>query len=254
MINKRIINILIGLIIPATILVIWIVATLTKSVSEIILPNPIEVLKEFPLFIKSGYLLDDIGWTLLRTILGFLVGSFFGIIIGIAMGTSKLFESSLGLSVDTLRSIPATTLFPLIMLFFGLGLNSMIVLVAFPCCWLVTINTMYGVKNSSHIRKDIGKAFRLNIYKQFWAITLPDAAPTIAASLRLSIAICLHMAIIGEMFIGSERGIGRILYDAHLLLKVPEMYAVIIMSGIIGYLLNQLFLIFEYKVVFWGGK
>jgi NitT/TauT family transport system permease protein len=62
------------------------------------------------------------------------------------------------------------------------------------------------------------------------------------------------MAIIGEMFVGSESGIGRRLYDANLLLRIPEMYAIIILSGFIGYLLNQLFVIIEHKVFFWGGK
>jgi len=254
MISKRIINILIGLIIPIVILITWVIVSITGSVNEIIIPKPTEVLSVFGKFFKSGYLLEDLGWTLLRTLLGFFVGSSLGIIIGIAMGTSRFFESSLSLTVDALRSIPATTLFPLFMLFFGLGLNSMIALVAFPCCWLVTINTMYGVKNSSHIRKDIAVVFRLDVLQRFWRVTLPDAAPSIAASLRLSIAMCLHMAIIGEMFIGSEFGIGRKLYDAHLLLKVPEMFAIIIISGLIGYLLNQVFLLFEHKIVFWGGK
>lgn len=254
MTSKKILNILIGLIIPTVILITWVIISITSSVNEIIIPKPTEVLTVFVEFLQSGYLLNDLGWTLLRTLLGFFVGSSFGILIGIAMGTSRFFESTFSFSVDALRSIPATTLFPLFMLFFGLGLNSMIILVAFPCCWLVTINTMYGVKNSNHIRKDMAVVFRLNVVQQFWRVTLPDAAPSIVASLRLSIAMCLHMAIIGEMFIGSEFGIGRKLYDAHLLLKVHEMYAIIIISGLVGYLLNQIFLIFENKIVFWGGK
>jgi NitT/TauT family transport system permease protein len=251
---KRYKNILISLYIPFTILLIWLMVSSLKSTNVIIIPKPSDVFYTFYRFFSTKYLLNDIVWTLTRTILGFIIGSIIGIVLGIFMGTSKYFEKSLSFMVDAFRSIPATTLFPLFMLFFGLGLNSMIVLVSFPCCWLVTINTMYGVKNSSRIRKDIAIAYKLTSYQSFWHVTLPDASPSIAASLRLSIALCLHMAIIGEMFVGSESGIGRRLYDANLLLRIPEMYAIIILSGFIGYLLNQLFVIIEHKVFFWGGK
>lgn len=113
---------------------------------------------------------------------------------------------------------------------------------------------MYGVHNSSGIRREMADVFCLSRVRRFLHITLPDAAPSIVASLRLSIAICLHMAIIGEIFMGTETGLGRRIYDAHTLLRVPEVYATIITAGMLGYLLNSSLVVAEHRFFFWGGK
>lgn len=243
-----------GALIPVVILTIWTLASLYSSVNSLILPSPLSVLKSLISLFYTGDIINDIGWSLLRTVLGFALGVSLGVMLGVAMGTWRYVHNSTIFFVDALRSVPATSLFPLFMLFLGLGLKSMVALIAFPCCWLVTINTMYGVRNSSQVRRDTGIAFKLGPLKRFFFITLPDAAPSIAASLRLSLAMCLHMAIIGEMFMGSQIGIGRRIYDAHLLLRVPEMYSLVLIAGILGYLINHILVRLEKKVVFWGGK
>jgi NitT/TauT family transport system permease protein len=208
------------------------------------------VVKELGRIIMDGQLLGDLGWTLLRTALGFAIGVAAGVVIGAAMGSWRSAHSLLEFPVDALRSLPATTLFPLFMLFLGWGLKSMVCLIAFPCCWLVTINTMYGVRNSSTVRKEMAQLFRLGPAKMFLFVTLPDALPSIAASVRLSVAICLHMAIIGEIFMASTSGMGYRISDAHMLLRVAEMYAYILVVGVLGYVLNHVFVRIE-KRFFW---
>lgn len=247
-------KILCGALIPVIVLIIWSLVSYYGLVNTLILPSPLAVLKGLVSLFHTGGICNDIAWSLLRTLLGFALGVSLGIVLGAAMGTWRHVHNSAIFFVDALRSVPATSLFPLFMLFLGLGLKSMVALIAFPCCWLVTINTMYGVRNSSQIRRETGIAFKLGSLKRFFFITLPDAAPSIVASMRLSLAMCLHMAIIGEMFMGSQIGIGRRIYDAHMLLRVPEMYSLIFIAGILGYLINHVFVLVEKKIVFWGGK
>lgn len=242
------------LLVPALVLAVWLALYEFGNVPAIILPSPAEVGRALVAAFDSGGMLTDVGWTLLRTVLGFLVGTAFGVLLGLAMGSWRSMHDTMVFSVDAIRSIPATSLFPLFMLTLGLGLKSMVALIAFPTCWLVTINTMYGVHNSSLIRREMAEIFRVSSPKRFFFVTLPDAAPAIVASLRLSIAICLHMAIIGEIFMGTETGIGRRIYDAHTLLRVPEVYAAILTAGILGYTLNSLLVLMEKKLFFWGGK
>ena len=239
---------------PMLVVVLWLVIAGTGQVSSVILPSPTEVLKALASLLMGNGIMTDIGWTLLRTVLGFLFGGTVGVFLGTAMGSWRAVHNITEFSVDFLRSIPATAIFPLFMMFLGLGMKAMVALIAFPCCWLVTINTMYGVINSSHVRREMAQVFRLNKRKRFFRVTLFDAMPSIAASLRLSVAICLHMAIISEMFMGSQVGIGRRIYDAHMVLKVSDMYAVIILAGVLGYALNQAFVIIEQRIVFWGGR
>ncbi len=247
-------NLLASLVIPVLVLLVWLLATSVGGVNQIILPSPAKVLSRLFSLIASGDMLGDVGWTLLRTVLGFVSGAVAGVLLGTAMGSWRRIHSMTVFPVDFLRSLPATTIFPLFMLVLGLGLKSMVALIAFPCCWLVTINTMYGVRNSSLIRREMAEVFRLSRTRRFFFVTLPDAMPSIAASLRLSVAISLHMAIIGEMFMGSTIGIGRRVFDAHMLLRVSEMYSIIIIAGTLGYVLNRVFVAFEKKLVFWGGR
>jgi len=243
-----------NLMVPLLVVVVWLVVVGTGHVSKVILPAPTEVLKALASLVTGDGIMAAIGWTLLRTVLGFLLGVVVGVLLGTAMGSWRAVHNMTQFSVDFLRSIPATAIFPLFMMFLGLGLKSMVALIAFPCCWLVTINTMYGVKNSSQVRREMAQVFRLSKGKRFFRVTLLDAMPSIAASLRLSVAICLHMAIIAEMFMGSQLGIGRRIYDAHMVLNVSEMYAVIILAGVLGYVLNQAFVILEKRITFWGGR
>lgn len=242
------------LFVPALVLAVWFAVYEFGSVPAIILPSPVEVGRTLVAAFGTGGMLTDVGWTLLRTVLGFLVGTAFGVLLGLAMGSWRSMHDTMVFSVDAIRSIPATSLFPLFMLALGLGLKAMVALIAFPTCWLVTINTMYGVHNSSLIRREMAEIFRIPRAKRFFFVTLPDAAPSIVASLRLSIAICLHMAIIGEIFMGTEAGIGRRIYDAHTLLRVPEVYAAILTAGVLGYGLNSLLVLMEKRFFFWGGK
>lgn len=244
---------LIPLSVPVTFLILWVCIALFTGVKEIILPPPWTVGEKLAAILASGSLWVDLSLTLYRTGLGFLLGVSSGVLLGAAMGSWRRLHDTMILPVDALRSLPATTLFPIFMLCLGWGTKSLVALVAFPCCWLVTINTMYGVKNSSKIRAEMAKMFRLSSAKRFFFVTLPDALPSIAASLRLSVAICLHMAIIGEMFMGTTSGLGYRIFDAHMLLRVPDMYATIIIVGVLGYVLNYVFVRIESQVFFWGA-
>jgi NitT/TauT family transport system permease protein len=170
------------------------------------------------------------------------------------MGSYRTFREAMDLPVDSLRSIPATALFPLFMLLLGVGSKSIIALIAFPCIWIMTINTVYGVKNSNQVRKQMAKVFKANKVQQFFKITIPDALPYIATGLRLCIAIALHMAIVAEMFTGTREGLGRRIFDAHMLLRISEMYALIILTGILGYILNIGWLTMERRLVHWAEK
>lgn len=243
-----------SLVIPTLALAVWLLVISLGRVNAIVLPSPGEVLRSIGTLFTSGGVAGDIGWTLIRTLLGFAAGAVCGILLGAAMGSWRPVHNIMVFPVDALRSVPATALFPLFMLLLGLGLKSMVALIAYPCCWIVTINTMYGVRNSSHVRREMAEIFRLSKFQRFFAVTLPDAVPSIAAGLRLSVAIALHMTIVGEMFLGTTVGLGRRIFDSHMLMRIPDMYAAILVAGLLGYLVNVLFVALERRVSFWGGR
>lgn len=249
---KRNYSLFLPILLPGILVILWLCISFFTSVKTIILPTPWAVWEKLTELVTTKNLWADVGFTLYRTALGFFFGVSAGVILGAAMGLWRHIHDTMIFPVDALRSLPATTLFPLFMLILGWGTKSLVALIAFPCCWLVTINTMYGVRNSSKIRREMATMFRLSKLKRFFFVTLPDALPSIAASLRLSVAISLHMAIIGEMFMGTTSGLGYRIFESHMLLRIPEMYAIIIVVGLLGYLLNHSFVLIEKRIFFWG--
>jgi len=156
--------------------------------------------------------------------------------------------------VDFFRSIPPIALFPLFMLFLGIGELSKLGVPFYGCVLVIIINSMYGVVNSSDLRRLVGKVYGFNKRQIFTKIVFPDALPQIFVGLRTAISLALVLTIVVEMFIGSENGLGKKIYDYHLLFDTPEMYAAIIITGIIGFTLNKGFIKIEQKIVHWKGK
>jgi ABC-type nitrate/sulfonate/bicarbonate transport system permease component len=85
-------------------------------------------------------------------------------------------------------------------------------------------------------------------------VVLPEALPQIAAGLRLALSLSLIIVVVLEMFIGTTRGLGFAIYNAHMTYQIPDMYAFLVLAGLIGYFINQGFAKVQEKVIHWAGK
>lgn len=239
---------------PIVFLLIWIILSLFHIVNPLFLPSPLAVLKTFFISIFSGDIIPDILFTLYRMIIGFFLSAIIGIPIGLLMGYSDKVYGALEFLVDFFRSIPALALFPLFLLFLGIGDSAKIGVVVFACFFVVLINAMYGVKNANKTRIMASKTMGANNLDIFRKIIFWDALPDIVTGLRISLSMSLLVVIVTEMFLGTEVGLGHRIYDAHLIYRIPEMYVSIILVGLLGYLLNKLFVWWERRIIHWAGK
>jgi len=189
----------------------------------------------FGIFV-GGTILSDIGATFMRLLIGLGIGSLLGILIGLSTLKSKG-RSGLIFWIDFLRSIPAAALLPIFLLLLGLGETSKISLVIFSVTLIMSINTIYGIKNINNIRLMIAKNLLLNTWQTFVKIIFPEALPHISSGLRQSISFSFRRVV-----------------DYHLIFEISSMYAVIILIGIIGYSINKVYVLLENKKVHWMGK
>ncbi len=244
-----------GLIFLAVLVAVWHIATTLQWVNTLFLPTPLETVQTlYVQLIQTQELWPDIFATLYRTIFAFIIASIAGIALGLVLGYSKLVHSSMGTAVDFARSIPATALFPLFLLFFGIGDEAKIAVGVWAASLIIMINTAYGVRHANKIRLTVAKAFKLNQIQTFGKVILPEAAPHIAAGLRIALSLTLIVVIVTEMFIGTNIGLGHRIIDAQLVYRTPEMYAAIIIAGLLGYLLNHLLQLAEKKIIHWSGR
>lgn len=240
---------------PLALLIFWSVLNACGVISPLILPSPVAVVRALYLLLFSkGMLWPDIGFTFYRTVLSFILAVVLGVPLGLIMGFVPLIHRTLEFLVEFFRSVPPIALFPLFLLALGLGEPSKIGVPLYGCILIIIINSAYGVQNAPALRRIVGKVLGLSRWQVFWKIVFPDSLPQVFAGMRTALSLALVLTIVVEMFFGSENGLGKKIYDYHLLFNTPEMYAVIITTGFIGYLLNKGFISVERLFLHWTDK
>lgn len=233
---------------------IWGIATSLHLINPLFLPSPWKVLITFFHLFSSGGIIVDIAKTLYRMLIGFSLGAAIGIPIGLLMGRSVRVYRYLEFFVDFFRSVPVTALFPLFLVIFGIGDMAKFSIVAWSSCLIILINTMYGVKNSRKTRTMAAQIMGASTFQIFTKVIFFEAVPHIVAGLRTAVSLALVVVVVTEMFMGTEFGVGQRIFNASMTYRISEMYAAIIIAGILGFALNKIFVLLETKLVHWGGK
>lgn len=239
---------------PIGLLLIWALFSYLKIVNPVLIPTPWEVVVRSTQLFYRGEIWADLLATIYRLFLGFALSVAIGTPLGLILGYSKRLSDSLEFLIDFFRSIPASALFPMFLLFFGIGDKAKVSVVVFSCSLIVIIYTMYGVKNCKESRIKVAKVMKANKFSIFSKVIFPESLPHIFAGARISISIALILVVVTEMFIGTKYGLGRLIYDSHLMFRISTMYAAIFIAGILGYMLNKIFMVVESKVFHWVGK
>jgi ABC-type nitrate/sulfonate/bicarbonate transport system permease component len=237
-----------------SVLLIWWTISITGIVSPLLLPPPLAVGQNLTSLLLNGTLNNDISSTVYRFAIGYIGGVISGIPIGLLMGMSRLSYQLLEFPVDFFRSIPVTALFPLFLLCFGIGDASKIAMVWMAVIFIIIVNAAYGVIQAPKKRLQMARSFRANRLQIFRDIIIWESIPQIVVGMRIALSTALIVVIVGEMFIGTQYGIGQRLYDAYSKSLTEELYSMILIVGTIGYLANKLFLLAEQKLLFWVGK
>lgn len=239
---------------PVALLLIWYLISTFQWVNPFFLPSPWSVFLEFKKLLFSQGVYTHLGKTLYRMFSGYFLAILLGIPLGIMVGYWEKAYNSLEFVIEFFRGFPATSLFPLFMLAFGIGDAAKIAIVVFSCSLVITINTLYGVRNSSKTRQMVAETMKASNTYIFARVILPDALPYITAGLRTALSLTLIIIVILEMFIGTDKGLGHLIYNAHMTYQIPEMYATIIIAGLIGYGMNKGFIKLEEEIIHWGGR
>lgn len=232
----------------------WNNASTDPLVPKLFVATPNEVGSSLWDLTAHGGLLTEARDTLGRLLAGFAISVIIGVPLGLLMGYFSRVYYSLEFFVDFLRSIPAAAIFPLFILIFGIGSPSIISVVTYACLLIIVVNTIYGVRNVKELRLMSAKIMKLGDFDVFQKIILPESLSYIFAGLRIAISYGMVIVIFSEMFIGTDSGLGRRIIDAQTVYKIPEMYAAVILTGLIGYALNKLALFAEKRIIHWEGK
>lgn len=239
---------------PVLVLAVWWLTTELNLVNPALLPRLDDTLGRFFVLFISTKAFPDLWATAYRTILGFGIASFFGIIVGLVIGKYAGLYKTFEIVIDFFRSLPATAMFPLFLLIFGIGSASKIALAVFISFWVVLLNSAYGVIHSSKTRTRVAKSLGATNWQIFKDITVMEALPQIVVGLKTAISLSLIVVVVSEMFIGSSAGLGQKIYDSYVNYETASLYAWLLIVGLVGYILNKFFVIFEKRSLHWVGR
>ncbi len=237
----------------AFIIISWSLLNYLKLINPIFLPSPVQTFQALIIFITKPSFCFDIFITLYRALCGLLLSIIIGVPLGLILGRISWLYKLFEIPIEFFRAIPSSALFPLFILFLGIGDCSKIGVVFYGSSLIMIINSYYGALPTKEKQDRINmlRSFGANSYQIFKLAILRDAIPNISAGIRVCISLSYVLVVVTEMFLGTNRGLGKLLYDLCLQYKIPEMYAVIITLGFIGFLSNQLYVLLEKKVIFW---
>ena len=220
---------------PVAALLLWQLASNAGLVDQRYVPSPVSIAVAGWDLALSGELARHIGASLYRLAIGFVLGAVPGVFIGMVMGLNRWVRAALDPLVAALYPIPKIAILPLLMLVFGLGDGSKIVVVAMSVLFLTIINTTVGVIQLDRIYFDVAQNYRTPWHKLFLRVILPGALPTILAGLRISLGVSL-VVLVGAEFVASQSGIGYLIWSSWQTLMVEQMFVGIIVITVLGVL------------------
>jgi len=220
---------------PLLILALWEAGVRLTVIDARFFPAPSEILGAFGELAQSGELSTHLGISLQRIFWGFLLGSIPGVLIGVSMGYFRLFKMAMDPLIAAVYPVPKIALLPLIMLVFGLGELSKVVVIAAGVFFICTINSMAGAQNIDRVLIEAARSFGARPLSMFKEVILPGATPVIFAGLRLSLGMALILIVAAE-FVAAKSGLGYLIWSSWTVFYVPQMYVGLLMVAALGIL------------------
>jgi NitT/TauT family transport system permease protein len=235
---------------PVGLLLAWELAARFGIIDVRFFPPPSAIIAVMVQMAVSGELTENILISLQRIVLGFILGGVPAIILGILMGISRPVRALLDPLIVATYPIPKSSILPFILLIFGLGEMSKVVMVAIGVFFPVAINATAGVLQISPIYLDVGKSFKASRWDTFRTIALPGALPFIMTGVKLGAGLALILIAVAEM-VGAKSGIGYMIWSAWETFAVAKMYVGLFVIALIGFAISIIVNEVERWVIRW---
>lgn len=219
-------------------------------VSEIVLPPFSEVATALWTLIQQGFFLHHLRVTLQEIVIGFLVGTAIGFVLGAALAVWPVLKRLTYSYVVAFQAVPKVVFAPLFVAWFGFGQSSKIVMAVVISFFPVLINTMVGLVSVPTDAVRLMRSLRASRMQIFWKLSLPHALPIISAGVKTALTFAVIGAIVGE-FVGASEGLGYLLDLYNFQFRMDRVFAVIIVLSLIGAILYFAVDWLDRKLIFW---
>lgn len=231
-------------------LVLWEVLARLLLENDLLIPSFSSVLHSLWTLTIEGKLNQHLRATLLEFAYGFSTACFVGIIIGYLMGMHKWFDELMDPWIATLYSIPIITVVPLIIIWFGIGMISKVIVVFKITAVAIILNTAAGIKSLDPVWLELAKSLRLSWWETTYKIRFPAAFPYIVTGMRLGVGRALLGVIVAELM-AANAGLGYMLRDASETWDSPKLFVTVILLAAMGLTSFHFIRKFEHWIAPW---
>jgi sulfonate transport system permease protein len=240
--------VLLELIVPAMIIGAWWVFS-ARSTSLYFPPLP-RIVTSFRHVWLFAHFKSDALPSLEHLAAGFGIATVVGVAGGVLLGLTPVLADAVAPILEFLRAVPGVAMLPAALLLFGIGSTMQVAVIVYGTIWPILLNSTMGVRSVDPLVADVARSYRISRLNWLFRIILPAASPQIIAGMRTALSIGITVIVFSEM-VGSSNGIGYQILAAQRSFAVPDMWAGMILLGILGYLLNVAFRAFEHVVLRW---
>ena len=217
---------------------LWELASRLGLVSDLFFPPPSAIFQALFRLVASGSMQQNLAASLTRISVGVFLGSLLGVPLGILMGWLPRLRAVLDPLVAALHPIPKIAIFPIILVVFGIGETSTIIVIAISAFFPAVVNSMTGVDHIDPVYFEVARNYGADQFKTFTRVLLPGSLPMILSGIRLAINTGLLITIAVEL-VSARLGLGVLIWFSWQTLRVDELYATLVVVAILGILFNE---------------
>lgn len=234
-----------------TFLALWEISPKLNWIDPAFVVPPSQILITIAEMWTSGDLLTHIAISFQRAIVGFGLAIIIAIPSGFLLGGYfKTVERVTSQLLQLLGQINPFSLFPVFILFFGIGETAKVAIIFWVSQWPILFNTITGVKGVDPLLVKSARSMGVSKFTLFWKIILPASLPTIFTGIRMSAGFSFFMLIAAEM-LGSSAGLGYLIISAQANFQIANLYASTAIIAILGLFITNVFILIEKKLVTW---
>ncbi|MGI5454575.1 ABC transporter permease [Streptomyces sp. CA-249302] len=222
----------------------------TGAVSADYLPPASEIGRTLGRLLGEGGFWTALGDTLTGWGLGLAIAVVAGVAAGVVIGSVPVLRAVTASTIEFLRPIPSVALIPIAVLLYGTDLRSTLLLVVYASFWQVLVQVLAGTHDVDPVAEDTARSYRLGGWGRVRYVLWPTALPYVMTGIRLAAAVALVLAITAELVIGSP-GLGHEIAIAQTSGAVPRVYALVLVTGLLGVAINLAARAVERRALHW---
>ena len=221
------------------------------NIPAFLVPAPSTVAGALARGVRSGLYLANFWVTLCEALLGFVIAAASGIMVGAVIAQFRLAEQTFYPYLVALQTLPKIAIAPLIIVWFGFGISSKVIIAATVAFFPVLVNVIVGLKTIDPAKLDLMRSLRASRWQTFRLVTFPNALPFVFAGLDIAIVFSVLGAIVGE-FVGAQKGLGNLILQFNFSLDIAGVFAVLILLSVMGVALHLTMQAVQRHVIFWA--